>query len=162
MTRRTFAVFLSLFIFAFLWGCQKVETRKEKYPSGKLKARYDVTVSKDLVQKNGVYEEWYENKQTKMIVNYVDNKEHGVMRTYYPNGKLSAEIYFHHGEMDGDYREWYESGKKKCFAEYKKGKLDGTVQTWDSQGNRVGKAKFDEGSCVKGDCDQISIKTAYR
>ena len=143
-------------------ACERVEIRKERYPSGRLKARWEVTVSKDMEQKNGVYEEWYENKKSKLIVNYVDNKEHGVYRSYYPNSKIESEIYFIHGEMDGDFREWYDNGHRKREASYKKGKLHGTVQLWDSQGKHIAKASFKNGECKNGDCEQIATTTAYR
>jgi len=49
-----------LLIGLLISACQRIETRKEKYPSGKLKARWEVTVSKEGEMKDGVYEEFYE------------------------------------------------------------------------------------------------------
>ncbi|MFC1584821.1 toxin-antitoxin system YwqK family antitoxin [Fibrobacterota bacterium] len=146
----------------FLLACQRIETRKEKYPSGKLKARWEVTVSKEGEVKDGVYEEFYESGQAKSIVNYVDNKEHGVYRSYHENGKMESEIYFLEGLMDGSYKEWYDNGKKKRFAEYKDGQLHGSVKTWDSEGNVVAQGKFKKGACKKGDCNKISSGNAIR
>jgi antitoxin component YwqK of YwqJK toxin-antitoxin module len=98
-----------------LSACERLETRKEKYPSGKLKAKWEVTVSKKGEFKNGVYEEYWENGNSKSFVNYVDNKEHGLYRSHHENGKVEAEINFEKGLMHGDSKEWYDSGKKKRF-----------------------------------------------
>jgi len=152
-------------LIGLLWaiiGCERVQTKKEKYPSGRLKARWEVTKSAAGELKNGVYEEWYENKETKLIVNYVDNKEHGIYRSYYKSGQISSEMSFHHGELRGDNQEWYENGQKKSATYYKKGELHGTYQTWDGQGKTVVKAKFKKGVCVKGDCSQLARSTAFK
>jgi antitoxin component YwqK of YwqJK toxin-antitoxin module len=144
----------------FLAACQRVESRKEKYPSGKLKAKYEVTSSKEGELKNGVYEEYYENGKMKCIVNYVDDKKHGVYRSYHESGKMEAEIYFLNGLKSGDYKEWYDNGNKKCFAEYKADQLNGTIRTWENDGAVVAKASFKSGVCKSGDCNKVSPGTA--
>jgi antitoxin component YwqK of YwqJK toxin-antitoxin module len=137
-------------------ACERLETRKEKYPSGKLKARYEVTVSKKGEFKNGVFEEFWENKKRKCIVNYLDDKPHGVYRSYYESGKMEAEIYFLEGMKNGEYKEWYENGKKKRFATYREGQLHSTIKTWDVDGKLSAKAKFHKGVCKSGDCGKIA------
>ena len=132
--------------------CEKIETRKEKYSSGKLKARWEVTVTKEGEFKNGLHEELYESGQMKSIVNYIDDSEHGLYRSYYKNGKVQAEINFIEGLMYGTYKEWYDNGKKKRFADYQDGMLHGNVTTWDSNGNIVSREKFENGICKEGDC----------
>ncbi len=154
MAKISFAlVVLSVFL-----ACEKIETRTEKFPNGNLKARYEVTVKKDVVTKNGVYEEFWENKRPKSIVNFVDNKQHGVYRSYYQNGKMESEIYYIHGDLHGESLEWYDNGKKKRSAKYKNGKLNGTLKTWDSSGSVVAEAKFSQGNCELGDCGKLGYK----
>jgi len=141
-----------------LSACERIETRTENYPDGALKARWEVTVSKEGEHKNGVSEEFWENKRPKSIVNFLDDKEHGVYRAYHVNGKMEAEIFFIEGNMHGDFKEWYDNGNKKRFADYKEGKLHGKLKTWDSSGNLVAAATFKDGSCTVGDCGKLGHK----
>lgn len=149
----TLWIFVSVFF--VLTACDRIEIRKEEYPNGALKARWEVTVSSGEESKNGVSEEFWDNKRPKSIVNFVDDKEHGVYRAYHKNGKMEAEIYFLNGAMDGDYKEWYDNGNKKRFAKYDEGKLDGKVKTWDVNENLVASAKFSDGNCESGDCKKL-------
>ena len=112
-------IWLSITLVFFLTACERIETRTEEYPNGALKARWEATVSEEGEQKNGVAEEFWENKRPKSIVNFVDDKEHGVYRAYHMNGKPEAEIWFLEGNMDGQFKEWYDNGKKKRFAKYR-------------------------------------------
>ncbi len=144
-------------------GCQRIETRKEKYENGRLKARWEVTVSKKKgVMKNGVYEEFWPNKKRKCIVNYHDNKPHGIYRSWYENKKMKAEINFLNGLKDGDYKEWWSNGKKKRFAEYKEGVLHGPIKTWDENGKLSAKGKFKTGKCKSGDCGKIHVNAGIQ
>jgi len=150
-----FPLWLSISILLMLTACERIETRTEEYPNGALKAKWEVTVSKEGEHKNGVSEEFWENKRPKSIVNFVDDKEHGVYRAYHMNGKMEAEIYFIEGNMHGEFKEWYDNGNKKRFAKYKNGKLNGNLKTWESNGNLVGSAKFSDGNCLVGDCGKL-------
>lgn len=146
---------LVLAVFA-LMACERIEVRKEKYPDGTLKARWEVTVSKEGDTRNGVYEEFYQNGHPKLICNFSDNREHGVYRSYYDNKEMESEIYYSEGKIHGDFREWYSNGKKKRFASYKKGELNGKETTWDSDGKEVSQSKYEKGKCVSGSCMQTS------
>jgi len=142
-----------------LLSCQRIETRKEKYANGQLKARWEVTVSKEGEFKNGISEEFWEDGSQKSIVNYSDNREHGVFRAYFKNGNIAAEINYLEGLMHGDYKEWYDNGNKKRFTNYKNGNIHGGLKTWNSNGEIVSRATFKNGICKKGDCDNVSSKT---
>lgn len=145
----------SLSLFFLLLGliaCERTEVRKEKFPDGKLKVRWEVTTSTEGDVRNGVYEEFYPNGETKLICNYSDNREHGVYRSYFENGNMESEIYYQEGKIHGDFREWYSEGGKKRFSSYKKGELHGTETTWDVSGNKVSDSEFKKGVCIKGSC----------
>jgi len=71
------------------------------------------------------YETVYRNNEnkrnTRMIMNYKDNKPHGKQIEYYLNGKVKHEVEFKDGVPDGVFAKYDESGNMHMGTKYKNG-----------------------------------------
>ncbi len=84
--------------------------------------------------KIGLYQEWYENGQLKLEINYSDDK-------YYDEEylKMNGEI------IDGEVKEWYEDGSKRSYCKFKHGEKDGVCLEWDENGNVTVQYEYKDG-----------------
>ena len=127
-----------------------------------------------LIDKDGLYTEWYENGNKKLEYTYNDGKMDGRRTFWYEDGQKRWLSSYKDGERDGPWTEWYQNGKKRWVGSYKNGKRDGSWTWWwewtgdekkfektYKDGNEVGKSIYynEDGSvrevkdCDKGECD---------
>ena len=59
--KKLFGLSVIISVGMLFFACEKLKTKKAKYPNGNLKSRWEVTVSKEGEFKNGVSEEFYES-----------------------------------------------------------------------------------------------------
>ncbi len=110
-----------LFIIIFLLcltSCK--DNRKEYYPTGELKAEYQV---KDD-QLHGRVKEYYKNGKLKEEAFYENGELEGIKKVYYKNGKLDYETEFRNGQENGFHRDYNEEGILIAEGYFKNGKQD--------------------------------------
>ncbi len=85
-------------------------------------------------KKNGLYEEWYENGQISIRATYKDGKLDGLCEIWYKNGQLANKRTHKDGELNGLYEEWCENGQISVRETYKDGKKNGLFEKWHENG----------------------------
>lgn len=99
----SFSLFiLSLFLPIHIGG----EDIEEKWPNGKTKKKYSVDATD---KKNGNYEEFFENGQSKIKSLYKNNLLEGDFIEYQEDGKIKQEIQYGNGKKNGFFK-LYENG----------------------------------------------------
>ena len=83
-----------------------------------------------LIDKDGLYTEWYENGNKKLEYTYNDGKMDGLRTFWYEDGQKRWLSSYKDGERDGLWTEWYQNGKKRCVGSYKDGERDGLWTWW--------------------------------
>ncbi len=83
-----------------------------------------------LIDKDGLYTEWYKNGNKKLEYTYNDGKMDGLRTFWYEDGQKRWLSSYKDGERDGLWTEWYQNGKKRCVGSYKDGERDGLWTWW--------------------------------
>ena len=79
--------------------------------------------------KDGLYQEFFENKSPKFEISYKNGKKNGKEKFWYENGQIKMESDFKDGKEHGYWKQWYENGQIKLKVEYKNGKENGLMGT---------------------------------
>lgn len=120
------------------------EVVEEKYPSGKVKAKFEVDGEG---KKNGYYVEYHENGKLKVKATCKADEFEGAYLTYYPSGQPHITAAYKAGQLTGPYSEKDEKGKLRMSAVYKAGKLNGLLKHYD-KGKEVFAHPFSDGEPV--------------
>ncbi len=92
---------------------------EEKYPSGKVRAKYATGASG---QKDGAFTEYYENGKVRAKGTYKAGKLHGPHKAYFPSGAVLASATYADGVLVGKYAENTPQGNPRLTAVYKDGR----------------------------------------
>ncbi|MBR6412849.1 MAG: toxin-antitoxin system YwqK family antitoxin [Alphaproteobacteria bacterium] len=112
------------------------------YKSGKVKRAY--TFDK-TGQRQGPYEEYYENGQLEIKCIYKDGKIDGPYEEYYENGQLCIKCTYRDGEFRGLYEEYYENGQPRRRCTFKDGEFNGSYEEYYENGQLRRKGNFKDG-----------------
>ena len=114
-------------------------TYKGEFYSGKIIKYYDDgTLSKVEFkgsylngEKDGVWEEYYDNGQTKSKYSYINGKPvDGIYSDYHKNGQLKSKGSYLNGEKNGVWEEYYKDGNLEYTYTFK----DGKIENWEIHG----------------------------
>ena len=98
---------------------------------------YSKPISEEtLIDKDGLYTEWYENGNKKLEYTYNDGKMDGLRTFWYEDGQKRWLSSYKDGERDGLWTWWWEwTGDEKKFEKtYKDGKLI-SEKEWNEDGS---------------------------
>ena len=87
-----------------------------------------------LIDKDGLYTEWYENGNKKLEYTYNDGKMDGLRTFWYEDGQKRWLSSYKDGERDGLWTEWYQNGKKKTNITWKGWKMI-SEKNWNKDGS---------------------------
>lgn len=73
-------------------------------------------------------------KDTAVIENYLNGKEHGEWRKFHPSGKLKELRYFSNGQKAGMLTAWWENGNKQLQYFFAADEYEGTCKEWSETG----------------------------
>lgn len=96
-------------------------------------------------KQNGVYEEWFDEKQLRRRINYKNGKRNGLREVWHFNGQLKVRENYKDGKLDGLQEEWNPDGELKSRDNYKNGELDGLCETWDINGKIRTRENYKDG-----------------
>ena len=69
--------------------------------------------SQDL--ENGTYQEFFDNKNPKYEISYLNGKKNGKEKFWYESGQLKIQSEFKNGKEHGLWQQWYENGTVRFF-----------------------------------------------
>ena len=120
----------------------KIEPIIEYHDDGKVEYAYTVD---EKGQKQGPYEEYWDNGRLREKCTYKDGKKDGPYERYYDNGRLEIKCTYKDGEYNGQYEEYWHNGQltKKCT--YKDGYEDGSCEKYQPNGRLWGKCTYKDG-----------------
>ena len=78
-----------------------------------------------LIERDGLYTNWYENGQKRDELTYKDGKFDGLYTNWYENGQKRFELTYKDGIHNGLLTWWYDNGQKESEGIYKDNKLEG-------------------------------------
>ncbi len=147
-----------------------MKTETKFYKNGQVETTYAVD---ENGQKNGAYEEYYENGHLAVRCAFKNGKLEGAYESFYPDGHLEKKCAFKNGEMNGAYEDYnpltkrllekgiYKSGKKDGLWEkyrldgslmsecnYKENKRDGSYKEYNENGELMEKGTYINGEFV--------------
>lgn len=98
-----------------LAGCssgEKVITKEEKYPNGRIKSRveYHIRNGEEVLWGKATY--YYESGAVELNVEHANGKRHGTYESFYENGEPRESGAFAYGNRDGTWTEWDKDGKE--------------------------------------------------
>ncbi len=106
-----------------------------------------VVTGKDV--QNGPIRSWFENGQTKMVGNLVQDTRVGEFIWWHRNGtKQLIGQYDKFGNKTGRWRWWHDNGIKSIDGSYTNGKADGPWRWWNKQGKLINEEDFDEADAL--------------
>lgn len=109
-------LFIGVAIFT-MSGCasgDKIVTKEETYPDGKLKSRveYRIRDGNEVLWGKAIY--FYDNGAVELQCEYANGKRHGKYEAFHPNGNPKETGEFAYGLREGEWTEWdIEGGMKK-------------------------------------------------
>lgn len=111
------------------------------YPSGKLMYKYSLIDG----ERNGKWDEWYENGQKKISCFYEDNCAEGMIKEWHEDGKKKSIEKLINRKYEGQRITWYKNGQKRWQLRYLDGKKNGTEFSWYEDGKREFQRKYLDG-----------------
>ncbi len=104
------------------------------YPATKqTKEKYTIKYG----EKDGLYQEWYEDGQKCEECYYKEGKQEGLHQSWWPNGKIHIINNYKEGKREGIYQEWRLDGTKWSETNYKNDMREGLYQEWNSSGFKL-------------------------
>jgi antitoxin component YwqK of YwqJK toxin-antitoxin module len=76
----------------------------------------------------------YNKTDTALSMSYYNGKEEGVYKQWYCNKQLAAERYFENGRKEQLHRGWWQNGKPKFEYHFLNDEYEGEVKEWNSDG----------------------------
>ncbi len=96
-------------------------------------------------RKQGLWKEFYPNKELKSEGYYIDDQRNDQWSFYYPNGKPEQKGAFNKGRPEGKWNWYYESGKILREENYRRGKEDGFSLELSETSDTLAYGEFTEG-----------------
>ena len=98
---------------------------------------------------DGPIRSWFENGQTKMVGNLVQDTRVGQFTWWHRNGtKQLIGQYDKFGSKTGRWRWWHENGIKSIDGTYTNGQARGTWRWWNDQGKLINEEDFDKSDAL--------------
>src|SRR5579859_7305411 len=177
LTSKLISFFLMTF---FLFSCDDHEKRETKFFNGQIEEKFAVikTTEGNFIKDgeynkfflsgspevNGMYDNgkkvgsWtflFDNGQTKLAHNYVNDTLDGDFHEWYRNGLQAADGKYERGKQIGKWVTWYDNGKKQTEGTYASGgKKDGSYTVWRNDGTLFMKRVYQNGI-------DINLPTTY-
>jgi antitoxin component YwqK of YwqJK toxin-antitoxin module len=76
----------------------------------------------------------YPNKDTCLVMGYLNGLQEGYTRKWYPGKKLMEERFYIQGGKEGTHKGWWENGKPKFVYHFANDEFEGQVTEWFSSG----------------------------
>ena len=89
-----------------------------------------------LIERDGLYTNWYENGQKRFELTYKDGIHNGLSTYWYENRQKESEVTYKDGKRDGLWTDWDENGKKLKEETYKGGELI-SKKEWNEDGSVI-------------------------
>jgi antitoxin component YwqK of YwqJK toxin-antitoxin module len=122
--------------------------RIDRYPSGAVKTRWNVTLVSGIEQEHGPWLEWYSGGQQKTVGNYQSGEKQGTWTGWHENGQKSYEVTFIEGKQHGPWLAWHANGRKAGEGAYDHGDKIGDWRTWHADGRPASFERYDAGRPV--------------
>lgn len=87
-----------------------------------------------LGKKEGLWKEYYDNRNLHFEFSYKRGELNGISKLYYESGVLSKQVNYKDGKEQGDYMVYFENGQLLEKGSYRDGKKNGVIFTYDSTG----------------------------
>ncbi|MEQ3796447.1 hypothetical protein AAFP94_14760 [Flavobacteriaceae bacterium MJ-SS4] len=110
-----------------------------------IKNSEELEIPEDSVFEDGVYQEYYDNKELKITGNYLNGHKHGLWNEYYDNGNLMNTVNYWEDKKIDTLKLYHSNGKLKGLVNYKEGKEDGEMNVYNDQGIKIMSGFFKEG-----------------
>ena len=120
----------------------KLEPIIEYHDDGKVEYAYTVD---EKGQKQGPYEEYWDNGRLREKCTYKDGKKDGPYERYYDNGRLEIKCTYKDGEYNGQYESYWPNGQLFTKCSYKDGYEDGSCEKYQPNGRLWGKCTYKDG-----------------
>lgn len=122
--------------------------RVELYPSGAVKARWNVSLATGIEQEHGPYQEFYIGGEQKTLGSYNEGDRIGTWTSWHENGQKASEITYVEGKEDGKSLQWHNNARKAGEGQYIKGVKDGEWRTWHKDGRLASFAAYEKGEPI--------------
>jgi len=123
------------------------------FENGNVEFEFFIDCESIDLDKEGLYQSFYESGQLRSKGNYLNGKLEGEFTVFHENGRIKRKGFYASGEYSGRIREYFENGSKKVIANYRYGKLDAKKLIFDKKGRLVEKSYYFEGMLF-GDCER--------
>lgn len=121
---------LMLILLTTFTGCNNKKKIEVKNANGIVVESYFVN-KKNLEQKNGLYQKFYENGKIAETINYNDEGvQDGAHTLYYPSGKIMIKEMIKQNKNDGKYLSFFEDGSPEQEGFYRDNKMDSVWKTY--------------------------------
>jgi len=131
------------------YGGRAVETRREDYPSGKVRRLHCyVQASDDQELVHGPDMRWHENGVPERRTLFEDGVEHGLEGGWFENGQPRRIGEYRRGERDGEWLEYFEDGVLRARRHYADGAPHGSFEEWQPPGAPKSETHWDHGAQV--------------
>ena len=87
-----------------------------------------------LIERDGLYTNWYENGQKRFELTYKDGIHNGLLTWWYDNGQKESEGIYKDNKLEGLSTHWYDNGQKSFEGTYEDGKLI-SEKYWNEDGS---------------------------
>lgn len=122
--------------------------RIERWPGGAIKAQWRVITVDGREVPDGVWREWHETGEDKVLGQYAAGKRVGSWRGWHANKQLAYEGSYNDDKQTGPWNEWHPNGRKSSEGEYVEGLKHGEWRTWHAAGGLESTARFEHGRPV--------------
>jgi antitoxin component YwqK of YwqJK toxin-antitoxin module len=140
----------------FLLVSCKVKKVEEKDINGNVLKKYSV-LRKDLAQKHGVYQGFYDSGELLETAAYNHGALDGERIIYYKNGKKMIVEHYDLDKMQGIYESYYESGALKQKGIFENNRMEGVWQNfYETPEGRVKEEFTMKNGLVSGWCKEYA------
>jgi hypothetical protein len=127
-----------------------VKTYEEKYPNGKIRAKWDMaTADNGLVVLHGKESWYYENGGLQWESLYNMGRKIGRENYWSPEG-VKLWSWEHRDDNTDAWIQWWHNGQKKSESLWHNGMCQGTATLWDQEGRVIQQYMFTSGKKTKG------------
>ena len=109
-------------------------------------------IEETLIDKDGLYTEWYENGNKQTESNFVNGVTDGLQSVWYENGHIQGKGIYQIGKRHGVWSYYYDNGQKNSYGEFVNGNFHGDWITWHSNGEMKLKQIWNLGELINKNC----------
>lgn len=102
--------------------------------------------------REGKFTWYFQNGQKQQECEYKNNILHGLFQEWYENGQSKSRQSLYEGLFDGPMKTWKEDGTIQLEAQYSKGEKHGYFITYYNNGQIIRKDLYEHGTLIEGQC----------